>query len=199
MKRVIIAALILTGFFADGQNDSLKKSAIQFQQELNAQYSDSLHSPLTPEDRRKFRGHDFYPIDMTYCVTATFVRTPNEKTFGMKTTSERLPAYVKYGEVHFTLNNKKCKLNVYQNIELVKKPGYGDYLFLPFKDLTSGVETYGGGRYIDVRVPRGKTMIIDFNKAYNPYCAYNHGYSCPIPPVENTLDLEIKAGIKLKD
>jgi uncharacterized protein (DUF1684 family) len=199
MKNVVIVAMLMSIHCLLAQNDSLKRSAIKFQEELNAQYSDSVHSPLLREDRVKFRGHDFYPVDMKYCVKAELVKSKNEKTFQMKTTTERMPTYVKYGEVHFKIDNKKYKLNVYQSMDLLNKPEYRDYLFLPFKDLTSGVETYGGGRFMDLRIPKGDTIIVDFNKAYNPYCAYNHGYSCPVPPIENTLDAEIKAGIKLKD
>jgi uncharacterized protein len=199
MKKLLLVIFLAGALGVSAQKDSLEASALQFQKELNEQYSDSLRSPLLKEDRLKFKGHDFYPVDMSYCVDAKFIRTPGEKTFGMKTTGERLPTYIKYGEVHFKINNKKCKLNVYQNVELVKKAGYENYLFLPFKDLTSGVETYGGGRYIDLHKTTGNFMIIDFNKAYNPYCAYNHGYSCPVTPVENMLDVEIKAGVKLKE
>ena len=74
--------------------------------------------------------------------------------------------------------------------------GEADYLFLPFTDLTSGVDTYGGGRYIDQKIPEGNSIIIDFNQSYNPYCAYNPRYSCPIPPPENDLLIEIMAGVK---
>lgn len=199
MKNLFFLICFYCFLNCSSQADSLKRSAIEFQAELNRDYSDTLNSPLTREDRLKFKGHEFYPVDMKYCVEAKFIRTPKEKTFGMKTTTERLPAYVKYGEIHFKLNNKQCKLNVYQNIELVKKPGYEDYLFLPFKDLTSGLETYGGGRYIDMRIPKGNRLVVDFNKSYNPYCAYNHAYSCPVPPAENFLEVEVKAGIKYKD
>jgi uncharacterized protein (DUF1684 family) len=86
-------------------------------------------------------------------------------------------------------------LNVYQSHTLREKEGYKDYLFLPFTDLTNGNETYGSGRYIDLRIPERETIIIDFNKAYNPYCAYNYGYACPIPPKENKLKVEIRAGV----
>jgi uncharacterized protein (DUF1684 family) len=114
----------------------------------------------------------------------------------MPTTTDRKPLYVKYGELHFTIKGIKCQLNVYQNIDLSKKPGYADYLFLPFTDLTSGVESYGGGRYIDLRMQESKQWTINFNLAYNPYCAYNEIYSCPIPPQENDLKVEVKAGVK---
>jgi uncharacterized protein (DUF1684 family) len=69
-------------------------------------------------------------------------------------------------------------------------------LFLPFLDTTNGIETYGGGRFLDMRIPKSKEVIIDFNKAYNPYCAYNYNYSCPIVPLENNLSIKVKAGVK---
>jgi uncharacterized protein (DUF1684 family) len=129
-------------------------------------------------------------------VIAKFVRTKKEKPFEMKTSTDRKPLYVKYGEVLFMIDGKELKLNVYKNIELSKKPGYKDYLFLPFSDLTSGNESYVGGKYIDLRIPKGDTIVIDFNTSYNPYCAYNHKYSCPKVPLENDLNIEIKAGVK---
>jgi uncharacterized protein (DUF1684 family) len=87
-------------------------------------------------------------------------------------------------------------LAIYQNVDLVNTAGYEDYLFIPFKDLTNGEDTYGGGRYLDLKIPEGETILIDFNRAYNPYCAYNHNYSCPIPPFENHLKVKIEAGVK---
>jgi hypothetical protein len=78
----------------------------------------------------------------------------------------------------------------------VKKPGYEKHLFIPFNDRTNGNETYGGGRFLDVYETGTDTLIIDFNLAYNPYCAYNHKYSCPIPPEANNLELKVKAGEK---
>ncbi len=168
----------------------------EFQEDLNKHYADSTSSPLQEKDRINFKGLDFFPIDDKYNVKATFVRTKKEKSFKMKTTTSREPLYVKYGEVHFRLEEKELVLNVYQNIELSKKPGYKDYLFLPFTDLTCGFESYKGGRYLDMRIPEGKELILDFNKAYNPYCVYNYKYSCPIVPAENHLDVEIKAGVK---
>ena len=94
------------------------------------------------------------------------------------------------------MDGVKLKLNVYRNIDLSKTEEYKDHLFLPFSDLTSGKESYIGGRYIDLKIPKGKTIAVDFNQAYNPYCAYNHKYSCPLVPLENDLKVEIKAGVK---
>jgi len=168
----------------------------QFQDNLNKEYANKEESPLTDEDLKAFKGLDFYPISDEYIVEAQFKRTPDEKVFKMKTTGTRLPEYIKYGELTFLLHNEEYKLNIYRNIQLSQKEGYEDYLFLPFSDLSCGKETYIGGRYIDMLVPKGNTITIDFNKAYNPYCAYNHKYSCPIVPLENDLKTEILAGVK---
>lgn len=173
-----------------------QETAAEFQANLNREFANREESPLTDEDFKVFQSLEFYPIDEKFIVEAKFVRTPKEKVFKMKTSTTRLPEYKKYGELLFQIDGKSFKLNVYQNIELSKKEGYEDYLFLPFSDLTCGKESYIGGRYIDMRIPKTETVTIDFNKAYNPYCAYNHKYSCPIVPLENDLPIEILAGVK---
>ncbi|MFD0761233.1 DUF1684 domain-containing protein [Lutibacter aestuarii] len=177
-----------------GYEDEIKN----FQYELNTQFADAEESPLTEEDLKSFKTLDFFPIDKKYNITAKFTRTPNEPVFEMPTTTDRLPLYKKYGVAYFTLNGKKIELNIYQNQQLMTSIGYENHLFLPFNDATNGKSTYGGGRYIDLEIPeKDTTMIrIDFNRTYNPYCAYNHKYSCPIPPKENTIPIEILAGVK---
>lgn len=192
MKKLLIFLLFSTMTFAQKDLSSAEK----FQSDLNKSYADSLKSPLTKEDLKEFKGLDFFSINEKYIVEATFIRTKKEKPFGMKTTTSRTPLYKKYGELHFNIDDKAFKLNVYQNVDLNKKPGYEDYLFLPFSDLTCGKESYIGGRYVDMKIQKGKTWTIDFNKAYNPYCAYNYEYSCPIVPLENDLNIEILAGVK---
>jgi uncharacterized protein (DUF1684 family) len=167
-----------------------------FQKALNAEFASVKESPLEASDRKDFTSLDFFPPGEKYFVIAELVRTESEKPFEMKTSTSRLPLYVKYGEIHFNLGGKPQKLNVYQSVELMKKRGYEDHLFLPFSDATNGKETYIGGRYIDLRIPRGNTIAVDFNQAYNPYCAYNHKYSCPAVPQENVLDIAVYAGVK---
>jgi len=191
MKKRLSFLLLLNVFLLTAQETSQ-----EYQETLNKEYANREESPLTAEDFKTFKGLDFYPINEKFVIEATFVRTENEKTFKMKTTGTRLPEYVKYGELLFQLEGKEYKLNLYQNIELTKKAGYEDYLFLPFSDLTCGKQSYIGGRYIDMRIPKGNKVILDFNKAYNPYCAYNHKYSCPIVPLENNLEIAILAGVK---
>jgi uncharacterized protein len=176
--------------------DSLIKTIQVFQKELNSFYRDSIESPLGKDLAFKFKGHEFYPADVKYCVKARLKRTPGEAPFKMATTKSITKDYVKYGEITFTVKGKKLKLNVYQSLDLMKTEKYKNYLFLPFKDLTSGNGSYGGGRYIDLLTTDSDTILVDFNKAYNPYCAYSDQYYCPIPPKENFLDVEIKAGLK---
>lgn len=193
MYKIIIALLVSCYTFAQ---ESEMRSAQEFQEHLNEEFRDSVSSPLEKEDLVHFEQLDFYPVSQEFIVQATFVKVKNTKKFKMRTSTSRTPLYKKYGELHFELNGKQFVLNVYQNIELSKKPGFKDYLFLPFLDLTNGEATYAGGRYLDMRIPETDTVVINFNKAYNPYCAYNHNYSCPIVPRENDLDIAIEAGVK---
>lgn len=193
MQKIFTLILVFTTLVVFSQESI---SAQQFQDNLNKSFADSLSSPLLEKDLKEFKGLDFYPIDEKYIVKAKFKKSKNQKAFEMKTSTERLPKYIKYGEISFVLNGEKCKLNVYQNLELIKRKEYKNYLFLPFSDLTSGNETYIGGRYLDLEIPLGNSIIIDFNKAYNPYCAYNYKYSCPLVPLENDLKTAVKAGVK---
>ena len=195
--RTIIALVFITLFnFCFGQEKFDIVSVEKFQKELNTEYADAKTSPLMSEDLATFKSLDFYPINEKFFVTAKFIRTADEKPFEMKTSTDRKPMYVKYGEAHFIIDGSAFKLNIYRNIELSKKEEYKDYLFLPFSDLTSGKESYIGGKYIDMKTPKGDTIVIDFNTSYNPYCAYNSKYSCPKVPLENDLNIEIRAGVK---
>jgi uncharacterized protein (DUF1684 family) len=178
------------------KDQSWKHEVEAWQDTMNMNFADPEHSPLDSIALEKFTALKFFRINEKYKLNARFVRTPNESPFGMKTSTERLPVYIKYGEAYFELDGEKCKLNIYQNQELITRKDYEKYLFLPFLDATSGVESYKGGRYLDLRIPEGDSISIDFNKAYNPYCAYNHKYSCPIPPYENQLKIAIEAGVK---
>ncbi len=196
MKNLFFLFLIIYSSLIFAQNGAIVSESKTAQIELNEEFSNPETTILEPEDFNDFHGLEFYPIDKKFIVEAKFVRTPNEKPFLMPTTTERLPEYVKYGEAHFTIDGKDFVLNLFKSIQPYEEPGYEDYLFLPFTDLTSGDGSYGGGRFLDQRIPEGDTIIIDFNKAYNPYCAYSARYSCPIPPKENDLLIRIEAGVK---
>ena len=153
-------------------------------------------SPLTDEERATFGKLRYFKPKVKFLKHAAFERYGQTEHFLMKTTTDRLPEYFIVGKVSFRHKGKTHTLQVYQNIELVKKPGFEKHLFIPFNDLTNGTDTYGGGRFLDITDSGTDTLVIDFNKAYNPYCAYNHKYSCPIPPESNNLQIKIKAGEK---
>lgn len=189
----IITASCLNGF---AQNAKKVESILEFQHTINEEFKDPKESPLSEEDRASFKGLDFFKIDTNYVVTADFVRTPSEPPFAMPTTTDRTPIYVKYGEAYFKLKGRSYKLNIYQSQDLSANPEYFDYLFIPFTDESNGHGSYPGGRYIDFKIPTSNKIVIDFNKAYNPYCAYSGKYSCPIPPAENNLKIAIPVGVR---
>jgi uncharacterized protein (DUF1684 family) len=196
MKKILLLVILLQFSFGFAQNQFSLSAVEKFQNELNAEYADAKTSPLLAEDLKVFKSLDFYPANEKFFVVAQFIRTENELPFEMKTSTDRKPVYVKYGEAHFNIAGQFFKLNIYRNIELSKKEQYKDYLFLPFSDLTCGSESYIGGKYIDLKIPQGDTIVIDFNTSYNPYCAYSPKYSCPKVPLENDLKIEIRAGVK---
>ncbi len=168
----------------------------QHRDSINLTFGDPEQSILTDEDLLGFEGVHFYPIDEEFRVSAKFRKKIIGRKFKMKTSTSRTPTYKPYGTLTFTLKGEKYKLTLYQNLEPRLMSTGQVYLFLPFTDLTSGEESYGGGRYLDFTLDQLDKPIIDFNLCYNPYCAYNHKYSCPIPPIENHLEIEIRAGVR---
>ena len=167
-----------------------------FQKKINDEFKDASKSPLKPKDLKDFKGLDFFKYDESFKVMASLERTPDSQWFNMKTNTNRLSKERVYGILSFNLEGVAYRLNVYQGEENLQTEGFEDYLFLPFLDLTNGESTYAGGRYIDLRIPEGDSLEIDFNSAYNPLCAYNELFSCPIVPRQNLLNTEITAGVK---
>ena len=154
------------------------------------------HEVVKGNDRKKLR---FYPINEKYRVKARFEKTGSDSWFQMPTYGTMKKTYRQYGVLHFKIDGAPLQLNVYQSQDLLQNDRYKNYLFLPFTDASSGKETYHGGRYLDLTFEdiQGNEVILDFNKAYNPYCAYVTGrYNCPIPPPENHLSITLKAGEK---
>jgi len=172
------------------------QAIVDYQEAQNEEFRDPDTSPLPDRYRKDFEGLDFFPADTNYVVTVQFERTPDAQPFLMPTTTDRQSEEVVYGIARFALNGVEHELEVYQGLELKEEEGFEDYLFLPFMDLTNGEETYGGGRYIDLTIPRGDTLVIDFNRAYNPYCVYNKKYSCPLVPRQNFMNTKVMAGVK---
>ncbi len=151
------------------------------------------HEVVKSTDRKFLR---FFLADYRYLINADFERINDTIGFPMLTSSGKSSKYFVYGKISFTFDEKTYKLYVYQSERLKSTRQYSNYIFIPFTDLTTGKESYGAGRYIDLSTKdvKGNVLTIDFNKAYNPYCAYSSGFSCPIPPRQNYLAFPVKAG-----
>ena len=199
MKKIFLLLTITSILSCNSQNKRDLVGETEYQQKLNATYKDGSKSPLKKNDLKNFDGLDFFPVDSSFIVKAKLVKTKNAKTFEMPTTTDRKPLYKEYGMLYFTLKEKKLELTIYQSQDEAQDEEYKDYLFLPFTDDTSGIHSYGGGRYMDVMISdeqKDGSIVLNFNNTYNPYCAYNEKYSCPLTPRKNHLDVEITAGIK---
>ncbi|QCX54014.1 DUF1684 domain-containing protein [Elizabethkingia sp. JS20170427COW] len=171
-----------------------------FQDKLNLEFKTVGETPLRGDNLAQFKKLPFFDTHPRYKVKAKLVPTQNAEVFDIPTSSGKTKKYKEYGTLFFKIDKVPYSLKVYQSHDLIKNPKYKDYLFLPFRDETNGKETYGGGRYLDLKIPKKKKLIVDFNKAYNPFCAYNAlDYNCPIVPLENKLPIAIKAGVKYED
>lgn len=196
MKQILIFIFLLCIVHGFCQSSDDYISEIEtYRQEYKASFLKYDESPLDSADLNDLR---FFDANIEYKLDCLFELIPDTSFFDMLTYSDKVKAYRKYGTIRFKVHGKEHLLTIYQNQNHLQHPTYKDFLFLPFKDETNGEETYGGGRYIDFRVSdiQNGQIIIDFNKAYNPWCAYSAGYNCPIPPKENHLSISIFAGEK---
>ena len=192
MKYLIILFLLSTTT-AYAQNFSALIA--KHREDYKTAFIKDQNSPLRQKDLHHLH---FFEADSTYQITADVNILKNQKYFQMPTYNGSSKEFIRYAKVTFKLNGKDLELTLYRNIGLMVNPVYRNSLFLPFTDETTGELTYGGGRYIDLDIKdiKNNKIIIDFNKAYNPYCAYSDGYRCPIPPEENDLAVSISAGEK---
>lgn len=196
---LVVVVLMAVVSCSTDKGDAYTENILAERVAKDSAFSIQGESPLEDADIASFHGLPYYPVDKRFRIMARFERNPDPQPFEMPTTTDRRPIYVHFGTAFFQLEGVDLQLNVFQNQELITRPGYENHLFIPFRDFTSGNETYGGGRYIDAEIPEGDSILIDFNLAYHPYCAYNHKYSCPIPPRENSLDVAVEAGEKNKE
>ncbi|MFQ5824429.1 MAG: DUF1684 domain-containing protein [bacterium] len=193
---ILVILLIFFGFFGSGDDESKIYCQIQKHRiEKNQFFKNSENSPLPKTHKKDFQGLSYFTIDLKYRFEVTLHKYKEKKTTRIITSAGTLRNAVKYGYFEFKMEGKKCKLQVYKMLDIQDK--FPNYLFVPFMDVTTGKESYSGGRYIDLEEIHSGIYILDFNMAYNPSCAYGkEGYACPIPPVENKLDVEIRAGEK---
>jgi uncharacterized protein (DUF1684 family) len=189
MRKLIILISLIISPFIFGQKD-YRDSIQKARQNHQLQF---LFEVLDSSEAAHFKGICYFEVDTNFIIEASFKREKGKK-FQMPMSKERIVYYRKYGTLTFTKNDTTCVLTVYENLSLKGKKEYKDYLFLPFKDKTTGSTTYGGGKYLDVYKSTNAIWKLDFNASYHPYCAYSERYSCPLVPSENQISLEIKAG-----
>lgn len=193
MKYLMVVLLMLS---LNAVAQSHKDAIAAYRQTYKDDFLKDAHSPLKQADLQNLR---FYDADSTYRVIAKAELLSNAPTFIMPVFSGTGREYVRYALLKFTLQGKPMELTLYKSVSLSQNPQYSNYLFLPFTDDTNGTETYTGGRYIDMKTDDIKNgeVVLDFNKAYNPYCAFSSGYACPKPPDENRIEMKLNAGEKL--
>ena len=186
-------------FFFTSLNTFAQSYAEQIAKHRESYKQDFIKESNSPLKENDLQNLHFYDADSTYKVSADVEILKNEKIFKMPTYDGTSKEFYRYAKIMFDLNGTATTMTLYKSIALASNPAYKDLLFLPFTDETNNKETYGGGRYIDLSSKEiiNNKLQVDFNKAYNPYCAYSDGYRCPVPPEENDLQIEIKAGEKL--
>ncbi len=164
----------------------------EFRGEKDAFFREHPSSPLTASQRSTFRGLTYFPENEALIVRAPLETdgVDRDESIVMQTTTGGEQTYHRAGVVRFEVDGRPAAVTLYASPEMHE-------LFVPFRDATSGKETYGAGRYLEVEPPDAQgNVVVDFNDAYNPYCAYNPEWSCPIPPGENWLPVAIRAGEK---
>lgn len=198
IKKIALAVAII-GIIFYSLNDAKPSTSAylaqlnKFRREKNQAFRQGENSPLEPAQKAQFDSLKYYPGDPAFMPHADVARNSIPDTTLLQMSDNKAEKYLKWGLVKFSINNTPQELHVY-----LKASGRDSTLFIPFTDLTNGHETYGGGRYLDAPIPKlnESEIQLDFNRAYNPYCAYSNAYSCPVPPAENRLQIAIPAGEK---
>lgn len=195
MKRIIVTLYVLFVLAASAAAQDYADDIRRHRAEKHNAAFNNPSFPLNADDEGYLH---YYAPDESYRVVAKVEYLFGERPFRMPTYDGTSTEYVRFARLVFTVNGEPATLTAYQSTGLLSDPRYADHLFVPFFDLTNGDETYGGGRYLDLvksDITDGH-ITLDFNRTYNPYCAYSEGYRCPIPPLENNLAAAIRAGEK---
>lgn len=194
MRNLLIFFLLFSNLTFSQHN---LESWEHWKNEMQEFYLNPETSPLKKDELSVFKGIQFYSYKDEFVIETKVEYLENQLPFEVATTGDKIQKYLRVAILHFEIASNKYQLELYQNVQLRENEKYKDYYFLPFLDNTNGVSTSSVGRYIDVSFSgKPEKIIIDFNKAYHPYCAYTDGYSCPITPFQNLLNVAITAGVK---
>jgi uncharacterized protein len=195
---LVIVSLIVTG--CSGNQDIGRPSTasadpiVQERAQKDAAFR-SAESPIPPLDRVGFRGLSYFPVDSMMRFSVRLHRYPVPGQIRLGTNTGEIRGALRYGYFDLKMEGQECRLQAYRLQDNPEEGGPS--LFIPFRDATSGKETYAAGRYIDLKENTSGIYELDFNRAYNPFCAYNTDFSCPVAPSENTLKVPIRAGEKI--
>lgn len=170
------------------EQDSLERD----REEKDLAYKGDPNSPIPAKDRPSFHGLAYFPPNPEFSFKVKLNRYPRPEAVRLQTNTGEMRNALRYGYFDFEVGGRACRLQVYRTED--SQSGGKPYLFIPFRDATSGKETYGGGRYLDLQENTSGVYDLDFNRAYNPLCGYGGDYSCPVPPDENRLPVAILAG-----
>jgi uncharacterized protein len=193
---VIAIAVVLVLFYSFQSKDSGKEYEEEIAKERLAKNNFMRSSSESPfgDSRKNFEQLNYFPVDVNYRISARLSSIDNKKVVVLPTSDNLEKKYLEYAFAEFELNGEPCRLLL---LEIMEEGPYRGTLFLAFADATSADETYGAGRYLDVKkTPGASSVTLDFNQSYNPYCAYSENYSCPFPPKENILKTAVRAGEK---
>ncbi len=183
----IVVSLLLSSIKVDKPKDIVEK----YREQKNDHFRKSIKSPI--KDKETFTGLSYFDYSEKYKIKAFITFTQDTQVVSMLRTDGKRSFYIAFAKASFKIDNKLQTLTLYKYPDDIQnKP----LLFVPFYDASNGSTTYTGGRYLDVELSSNKTIILDFNYAYNPFCVYNYQYTCPIVPKENKLDVAINAGEK---
>lgn len=204
MKKILVPLLVVgivtiliytlqgTGSRDEVENKKYLEEIVQERRDKDNFMRHDEQSPFKGEEKKKFPGLKYFEPNPGWRIEAAVQENKEKELLVLSTSDNKQKPFKKWGYAIFNRNGQEFRL-------LLLQPAYGlapEELFLPFTDATSANETYGAGRYLDLEMPKRKKITLDFNKAYNPYCAYTEGYSCPFPPKENMLPIAVEAGEK---
>jgi uncharacterized protein len=193
---IIVVVIVLIGLYYSFRGDQTSEAYIAKIETLRKEKDHTITSgdEAPFNDSIPFNGLKYFPISEKYRINARLTPIAQKKAVALPTSDGKQKSYLEYAYAEFEMDDVKNKLLI---LEIMDMGPYRGTLFLAFADKTSASETYGAGRYLDVKkVPGATSITLDFNEAYNPYCAYNDNFSCPFPPRENILNVAIRAGEK---
>ncbi|MFX0116431.1 MAG: DUF1684 domain-containing protein [Candidatus Hodarchaeota archaeon] len=167
----------------------LPQLAKRLRKEKDKFMKDDSNSPLTPKQKKKFKKIDYFPYEPKYRFEGAIEHFEDKTEVEIGTNKGELRKYRLFGKFSFEINGQQLALHIFQSLDET-------HFFVPFMDATSGNETYGAGRYVELEELEPDIYVLDFNFAYNPYCAYNDSWSCPLVPPINRLPLRVEAGEK---